>query len=193
MTEDHPGPAELAAYLDGGLSGAERVELEEHLSVCSACCHELIEVQRLRRQPVHRRPAWLAGTAAAAAVVVALLVGQPWAVLQEPGAGESASIERSSTVERPSVEAVTPTEGAVVSRAAIALVWRPAGSGSPLYEVSVTTVAGDSVWATSTRDTVQVLPADLLEPDQTYLWYVDALLRDGRPATTGVRHFRTGR
>ena len=192
MTDRHPEPADLAAYLDGGLRGGERAELEEHLSICSACCSELIAVQRLRRQPVYRRPAWVAGTVAAAAAVVALLVGQPWAVLQERSADGPGSIQRSSSAERPSVEVVAPAAGAVVSPGALVLVWRPGGSGSPLYEVSVTTMEGDSVWTASTRDTLQLLPADILEPDRTYLWYVDALLMDGRPVSTGVHHFRTG-
>ncbi len=190
--EGHLEPGDLAAYLDGGLSDEERAELEAHLSICSACCGELIAVRRLGRQPIHRRPVWLAATAAAAAAVVALLIGQPWALVQAP-ADRMAPVQRTSSADRPFVEVVTPSEGAVVPADELELVWKPAGSSSPLYAVSVTTMDGDSVWAASTRDTVQVLPAGILEPDRTYLWYVDALLTDGRPASSGVHHFRSGR
>lgn len=193
VTNGHLEAGDLAAYLDGGASAEERAGTEAHLSICSVCCGELIAVQRLRRRPMYRRPVWLAGTAVAAAAVVALLVGQPWSLVQVSSADRAAAVERSSSADRPFVEAVTPAEGAAVPAGELVLVWRPAGSGSPLYAVSVATVDGDSVWGASTRDTVQVLPAGILEPDRTYLWYVDALLTDGRPASTGIRHFRTGR
>jgi hypothetical protein len=133
---------------------------------------------------------WLAGTAAAAAAVVALLVGQPWSVIDAPPR-DASSVRVGSPGGTLTVEAVTPMDGAIVRSGELLLVWRATGGESPLYQLMVTTVEGDSVWAASTRDTVVPFPARLLEPNRTYLWYIDALLPDGRPASTGVLHFRT--
>lgn len=55
MTQHHPSLEELSSYLDGQLSGAQRLPLERHLEQCPACQRELEGLQAtvalLRRVP----------------------------------------------------------------------------------------------------------------------------------------------
>lgn len=44
-----PGPAELAAYLDGACRRAARDRIEEHLRICPACVGAVAELRRLLR------------------------------------------------------------------------------------------------------------------------------------------------
>lgn len=187
----HIRPHDLAAYLDGGASEGERALVEAHLSACSACCEELIEVRRLRAESPHRRRVgwYLAGAASAAAVLAILLVGQPW---KEPTPGAVLpSTQRAPSAAAPGVKTLSPGDGEGVGAEGLVFSWRPAGAGPVLYNLVLTTEEGDSIWAATTRDTIVAPPeGDVLEPGRTYLWYVDALLSDGRPASSGVRHFR---
>ena len=76
---DHPDPPELAAFLDGRLSGAAREEVVRHLSLCRECYEVVqeslgdLETERaaVRRVVMPGRRRWLA---MAASVVLCLLV-----------------------------------------------------------------------------------------------------------------------
>lgn len=41
----HPGAAQMQAYLEGALSPAEQSELQEHLSVCTSCAQEVLQLE----------------------------------------------------------------------------------------------------------------------------------------------------
>jgi anti-sigma factor RsiW len=181
----------VAAYLDGGLPENERESLEAHLYECEGCCEELAVLDdTLRTTPkAHSLRRRLAPLAAAAAILAAVLVARPWLESPEIPAGVPDVIERAPDVESPRFEALSPDPGAVVEPGSAILEWRSAGDGAR-YQITVTTLEGDSVWVATTPDTIAVLPAGGLEHEHEYLWYIDAILRDGRTAGTGVSHFR---
>lgn len=182
----------VAAYLDGGLPDSERESLEAHLYECDECCEEVAvldgTVRTTPRSPFLRR--YLAPVAAAAAILAAVLVARPW--LESPGTPGVVPevLERAPDMESTRIEALSPDPGAVVELGSAMLGWRSGGDGAR-YQITVTTVEGDSIWVATTADTMAALPAGTLEPDGEYLWYVDAILPDGRTASTGVSHFRT--
>ena len=68
--------------------------------------------------------------------------------------------------------------------------WRSVAEGAT-YRLSLTDEAGDVLWTVNTPDTTVALVDIMLEADQLYYWYVDALLHDGGSATTGVQQFMT--
>lgn len=103
-------PSELvSAYLDGELSGAERVQLRDHLAGCGRCARELEETQQVRAMvrslpvielpvglvpeadpvvvPLRRNKGFLVGAAAAVVALVvaaaALFAPQPQALSVE--------------------------------------------------------------------------------------------------------------
>jgi len=178
MSDAHLTELQVASYLDQALSAAERAGVEEHLEQCDACRGELVDAARIADTvPAPKRRWLLAGAAAAAAVIgiVLLVPGRKPAgdVIRGPNDGEGV----------PSVTAVTPASGALVSAASLRLTWRPIPTAE-LYRVTVTDAGGAPVWSDSTSDTSAVPPAALV-PGRTYYWVVDALLADGRSATTG--------
>jgi hypothetical protein len=192
MTESsHIRAEDIAAYVDDRVSDNERAALEAHFADCSACCEEIVAVRRLQTASgSQRRILWaVGGSAAVAAVLSLLLIGQPW---KEP---VSPSVEP-STLQRavPTtsiVEIVSPGDGSTIRRPDLVFSWRKPDGEPALYHFVITTEAADSVWSSTTQDTMIVLPRDmLLEQGTTYLWYVDALLPDGRPTSTGVHSFR---
>lgn len=189
----HLDPDLVAAYLDGDLADEHRVSVESHLADCIECCREVAALDdTLRTMPRAgslRRYAMPA--AAVAAILAVVLIARPW--LEEPTTPgvEPLSIERAAPdIASPHIEAVSPAHGGLVDRDSVVLAWRSAGGGAR-YQVTITTAAGDSVWATMIADTEAAIPADALDPHREYLWYVDALLPDGRTSSTGISHFRT--
>jgi predicted anti-sigma-YlaC factor YlaD len=183
----------VAAYLDGELGDEERISVESHLAECDVCCQEVVALdETLRTTPRARSIRRYATPAlAAAAVLAAVLVARPWAE-RPPTPGVSDVIERAAPdVASTRMEAVSPGQGAVVEPDNIGLQWRSAGEGAR-YQITVATTEGDSVWVAMGTDTVATVPAEALVRGIEYLWYVDALLPDGRTASTGVNHFQTG-
>jgi anti-sigma factor RsiW len=56
VQHDHLSAEEVAVYVDGALSQAERLRIEAHLVQCQACFAELIDLLREVRGWEHRRP-----------------------------------------------------------------------------------------------------------------------------------------
>jgi len=183
-TEGHPGEGVIAAYVDRRLGTEERRAVESHLAECDACRAEVVEVARLVRG--RRRP-WILATAglgvAAAAVLIITLVPRG-------GMPPDGPLLRSGSDGAAIIVAISPTDSLPLLPDSVRFVWRAAGMGAS-YRITVMDVRGDVVWAGNTADTAVTAGASL--PRGTaYFWYVDALLPDGRTATTGVRTFRTG-
>jgi hypothetical protein len=89
--------------------------------------------------------------------------------------------------------AVSPPNDAAVAPDAVTFVWHAAGPDAH-YRLTLTEPNGRTAWTAETSDTMlRVPPGIALARDRTYYWYVDALLPDGRSATTGVRRLRTAR
>ena len=177
---------EVVCYVERNLTPADRERLEAHLADCDACTAEVAQLWRLRSSA--RRGRWLAFGAAAAAVLAGVVLLSPGA--RAPG-GEGPLVRDGVPDDGPALLVITPPDGATVEQHP-AMVWHSV-SGATTYRVVVTAENGDSVWSGSTRDTAIVLtPGVALERTRRYLWYVDALLSNGRWATSGVHEFRTG-
>ena len=181
----HLTPEMIAAYLGQEVSGDGRQAVQQHLLTCKECRVDLAEASELGRE--RRRVRWIAVglPAAAAAVLAAVLLG-PFtrnAIDDTPVLrGEQAE----GTVR---FEAVSPINGAEVSRDSLAFRWRSEGAQAH-YVMTLTDENGDIVWTTGTSDTMLGLPRDVgLVSGQTYFWYVDALLEGARSSTTGVQEF----
>jgi hypothetical protein len=62
-----------------------------------------------------------------------------------------------------------------------------------LFRFTLTGQSGEPLWFHETSETSVSLPSEVeLRPGETYFWYVDVLLPDGRTGTTGVLDFIVG-
>ena len=188
--ETHPSSDLIAAYLDGGLSESEGLEVEHHLSDCAICRADMMSAARIL-QRLSRRRKWMYGAPlAAAAAAIAFLLTVPL-----PGTREGSTDGRQSTRTEASREATTtiesvgPTAGATVELGSLRLTWHDVGAST--YSVTLTDELGESVWERNTTDTTVSVPDSIqLVRGAVYYWYVDALLPDASSATTGVLEFR---
>jgi hypothetical protein len=88
------------------------------------------------------------------------------------------------------IDILTPSQGMTVRRADLSFGWLSVGE-DVLYSLAVLDTAGNEVWTGNTTDSILLLPgAVALAQGVNYFWYVDALLPDGRSATTGIHQFR---
>ena len=183
----HLTAEDVAAFLDRHITAAERAAVEAHLAECRLCRDEVTSVRRLMRTgPTVRRVLIPAGLAAAAAVAfIALTLGR--------GPEPTADRVRSPTTLEANGSIVTrlPADGDTISLVKPAMVWS-AIAGEPTYRFTLTDASGQPLWTSTTTDTSVTLPSQvILQPQQTYFWYVDAQRANGRAASTGVRRFKT--
>jgi len=186
-------------YVAGTLEPGTLAEFETHLLGCAQCqaaVREGVAVRAALRDkataPGLERRDWRrrwwpipAGIAAAAAI---LLLLRPWGV-ESPAPGP---IVRGPGELTATLEAVTPPDGAVTVADSVVFTWRSLGVDVS-YRLSLTDERGDLLWFVGTTDTVVPLPSNArVTPGKTHIWYVDALLADGRSATTGAHRFRIG-
>lgn len=182
--------ADIAAYIDGRLSGADLERVEAFLAANPDARAELVEASRLvatvpQKKPQSRR-AWLVGSTLAAAA--ALLVVVPLVNRQSQSLPVQTE-RRSTTDETGRLRAITPAEGAPVSMSDARFIWNSVPGAQ--YRFTLTDANGSVVWETSTADTVALLPKDkTLSASNSYYWNVDALAEDGSSVTTGVRELR---
>lgn len=194
--ETHPGShlevSRVAAYVERALSAEERAAVEAHLAECATCRQEVSDTALFLGRRARRRAWRRAGRAAvplAAAAALLLVLGTPDGTdrsaaerLRDPAGLDAGGL--------PVIEAVAPEEDAVLPADSIGFAWGAAGD-EVLYRITVATEEGGVAWRGESLDTVVVLPDGVeLEPGRAYHWFVDALLPDGREATTGVRRFR---
>lgn len=186
----HVESALIAAYLDHELKETERERVERHLADCRTCRDELAEVLRLVEPRERSRSAgwWVAGGAAVAAILAAVLLVQPG---DSPDtspvfrAGEAQ--ERAE--EAPGIEVLAPPENAVLAPDSLGFAWREVEPGA-LYRFTLADAQGDVVWTDTTGETTVRVPPEVgIDRDRDYYWYVDALLSEGRSATSGIRRF----
>lgn len=179
----HCSEEDLAAYLNGGLSDADRAAADAHLAECHACRTELTTARRLLRARPGAPPRLLVLAAAAAALVGVVLV------TPRSGTGPVADPERDDAPSDRAIvqglQPVAPRDGDTVARSRLQFSWR-SQTGEPLYRLTITTTAGQAVWTGDTGDTTLApMPDLLLAPGSKYFWYVDALDAAGRSLTTG--------
>lgn len=184
----HPDGEQVAAYVERKLTSAEREELEAHLAECADCRREVAEVTLFLRRERSGRRRWLIPSLATAAAAALLLIVVRAGDVDDPGGTRFREFGEAEAL--PAIEAVSPAPEAVLPPGEESFTWRAAGADA-FYRLTVATEEGGVVWREETADTSASLPADIrLAPGRTYYWFVDALLPDGREATTGVRRFR---
>lgn len=191
VTLDGPlRPEDVAAYLDGRLSGEELERVESVLAESPEARRELVEASRLLatlpvRRSSLRRPMLVAGAAAAA---VLALVAIP-TILQDRGT-ERVSAERPARSDDVTgIRKVLPEDGAEVGPTGVRFLWGTVLGAT--YHLTITDTQGRTIWQTSTADTTLILPetVPLLGPT-SYYWNVDALAPDGSSTTTGIHELR---
>jgi predicted anti-sigma-YlaC factor YlaD len=182
---NHLTDHELTAYLERSHSSEERDAIESHLADCDACQAEVLALTRLFRKRRVRKRWYLGGPLAAAAAAAAVLVFSP-----SPERSEEPVLRDSNDGSLAvSLVAVSPNDGDSVAGNTITFTWRRNESIGQ-YRFTLTASDGAEVWSADIADTMLFLPDSVnLLPAASYFWYVDALLPDGRTATTGVRRF----
>jgi hypothetical protein len=178
----------LAAYLDRRLSDEDRDRLEDHLAGCDTCRERLLAATGTLRGERRRTRA---RSASAVAVVTVGIAGVFFLVPSSPTPGSPQLRSGSSDPlgAAPALEAVTPTDGETVVVGSTLLVWRSV-DGAARYRITVSDPESGVVFEKDVADTVVSLGSmGPLAPGEAYVWYVDALLPDGRSVTTGVRSF----
>jgi Putative zinc-finger len=174
---------QIAAYIDRGLSGTERDQIEAHLAECAECRRHVLDTDELIRR-VRRPKRLVIGSALVAAAAALIIVAVP-------------SLRRSDgTLENPlyrdvpassSLIAYGPTGESRVG--SLRFVWSPA-QGAMSYRLTVSRADGATLWTQSGRDTVAALPTSVtLHVGDRYFWVSDALLADGGSRSTGLREF----
>ncbi len=192
MQYQHLTTGEVAAYLEKSLTAPEQERVERHLARCAECRDEVVQVQNI--ESVSRRPGkgrYLGIGAVVAAAVVTLVLVTPFG--RQLLFTDTESPTRSSATEGTvAIGAIAPADGDRVSREGLTLLWHSV-SAETSYQITLTNPQGDVVWTARTSDTTTAVPSTVeLIADASYYWYVDALLEDGRPATTGIQRFVVG-
>ena len=184
-TLEHLTDADVAAYLDRGLTDTRRDRLEAHLAECAECRREILETQQLvkRVRPFWRAPVWGGSLVAAAAVVL---------LVAKLGSGPGRLPETTPPVRADggtSQLVVYGPTGEGISTRGLQFVWG-AAAGAVTYRLTITGRDGAAVWSRSGVDTTVTLPDSIvLRPGQRYFWAVDALLGDGVTRSTRLREF----
>ncbi len=175
-----PDAERIRLLAAGELSQADRLQLTDHLTVCSDCSNEYraalavggwageIELDA-RPTPAVVRPHWR-WVAAAATIVLALAI-PAWIALDD-GGGETGPAFR--TVERPADTAVTPSDGARLDGAPTRLEW--AARNGAAYRVELYDAESSLIWSSERVETAAVeLPQivrDRIGPGELYYWRV---------------------
>lgn len=187
-SERHLEAQEIAAYVDGVISGDRYAAIQAHLGTCAECRVEVFDVSRIVRsaptahsstRPWARR-IWIS-IAAAAAVVV--LVAKPWAPRQE-----TVPVHRGATQTMGAPRALAPT-GQVDG--VTTFVWSSVPQ-TESYHIRLFDSQGTVLWETQTADTVVKLPGSvILRPGRSYFWKVVARIGFDRETASELTEFFT--
>jgi hypothetical protein len=187
---EHLSAENMAALVDRRLSVAARRIAEAHLADCHTCREEFVAVQRLVRSSRRLRRSLMIALPLGAAAALAFM----WIRFDSvPQVTNPPSTLRGAPEGMIEIAAVSPLNGTQVRADSVALIWRDVGDGVR-YQVNLSTSDGSQVFSEATPDTLlRVRVTDQRLHAGTYFWYVDALLADGRTATTGVQRFEVMR
>jgi hypothetical protein len=186
----HLTDEDLAAWLDGTLTGAARTRAEQHLIACDECRNVVVQAggTLVSRKRTRAWPWAGVGLAAAAALVILVVSRGPTSFTTTD------SLERAHapvTEDVPRFEARAPETRSAIARDSLAFAWEGEPEGT-VYQLTISDERGGVVFTTRTTDSTFVLPRDsatALVRGQVYYWLVEALLPDLRSATTAVRSF----
>jgi anti-sigma factor ChrR (cupin superfamily) len=184
---DHLSPETVAAFLDGRLGDGNRATAEAHLSVCTDCRREIVELRALlARSPATRAPRRILVPLAAAAAL-ALAIGIP-ATRSGWTGNQPQAVDRTRPGPSARLTVLGPAPDAVLDGQPT-FAWHAADAGSR-FKLTLVDEQGATLWSVDTGDTVVTPPHDVvLAPGRTYFWYVDALGADGRSMTSGAQRF----
>jgi len=173
---------EIAAYVDRGLDGRKRDEIEDHLVRCAECRESVIRTQDIVDRT--RRSRRLLRTAAVVLAAAAI------ALVAVPSLRRS-SIEKRDALRSDDNGTSMVAYGPIGELKSVPsrFTWSTV-AGAISYRRTLTTHAGAAVWSTSVADTTIVLPASTsLVRGGRYLWVVDAVASDGTTRSTGLHEF----
>lgn len=178
---------ELVAHLDGTLSRADLTDVELHLAECAVCRDELIATRRLvRSRSGSGRQVWRVGAILLAA---SLVLSIP---IARARFRSDTDTERAMAQSAVPIVIVSPVEDATVRSDSLRFVWASVHGGVRVqYRVTITDASGGALWRAETEDTTLVPAGASLHSGTSYLWFVDALLPDGRARTSGTHRFAT--
>lgn len=193
----HLDDAAMASFV-AGAAGERHEKMVTHLAGCARCRHAVAalsttlsapavarEVSRLGSMSARRWAAWTAAALATAATI--LLIVNPFRGTPAPGG----TVFRGNSEGAAPLTLIGPVAGTVVRTDSLIFAWHGLGAQVE-YRITVTDDKGDVVWTRQSPDTEARPPAALLRPGQSYFWYVDALLPNGRSTAAGVERFRMG-
>ena len=183
-------PEDIAAYLDGRLTGSDLQRVEAALARNPEARAELVDASRLVSSlpPAQRRArkqwVWASGSAAAAAAAVLLAVAVP-SLTRGPATTPVKTERRATLPTGAALRTIGPADGALVAQADVQFGWTSLAGAT--YQLTVTDAEGATIWKKSTADTTATLPDSVtLVATRSYYWNVDALAPDGSSATTGI-------
>ncbi|HUQ21265.1 MAG TPA: hypothetical protein VM099_16755 [Gemmatimonadaceae bacterium] len=183
-------PDQVAAYLEGRLSGDELARVEQQLADNPSARRELISTSRILATAPKRssrvRPFTLGATLIAASALLAVSIN----VRQKPLQPDSVvSSERPGAVDEATrVDLLSPVENARIGGTDLRLAWHAVEGAT--YRVVVSDSTGNTLLQKTTTDTVIGVPQTILtKGTHIYYWSVDALAPDGSSMTSGVREF----
>lgn len=195
--DEHLTDSEIAGFIDRGLNGSERGRVESHLAACAECRTAATEVSRMwhalapgafnpdsRKRRPHLKSAFTLAGVLAASIAVVVLVRADSFETNEPAVRSGTSAADVRRV----IEVLAPGEATPVTPADLSFIWR--ATGADLYRLSIFDERGEVVHTVATADTLVSLPEEIeLEPEQLYLWRVDAMT-DGLSGSSGARKLR---
>jgi anti-sigma factor RsiW len=180
----HLGVDETAAYVDGGVTAAERARMNAHLAGCADCRAEVADVVGIVRSAGTSRTrvnrVWIP---AAAAAVLALMWVAPRALRQQAAPQHREEAVTMTVAPRPliPVGSVDTVSG---------LVWAAVPSANS-YRVRVFNAEGTLMWEGETADTVAAIPDSIsLARERSYYWRVEAQTGFDRWAASELTEFR---
>jgi len=165
------------------LSRNERAAAIEHLAACPQCRDEALTAARVVRSEGTRK----AKRVGASAVTVAVLAVAVMVYSRSTPTDSTGPILRESN--RPSASASIGVHAprSTAEAGVIVFAWQSMGP-DVRYRFSLTRSDGSEVWNGGTVDTtLTLLPDVTLSVGETYFWWVDALLLDGRSVTTDLQ------
>jgi hypothetical protein len=157
--------------------------IEEHLSRCADCRENVVKTQEIVAHERRSRRLLHRGLFLAVAAAV-LLVALP--SLRSSMNNAPAVITRSSEQATAAIVAYGPVGE---TRSPVRFVWG-ATADALSYRLTVSAPNGEEVWTASARDTTASIPNNVkLQTGSTYVWIVDAILKDGATRSTGLHEF----
>jgi hypothetical protein len=194
MTPDEDiSSEEMAAYIDGRLSGEARASVEARLAGSPDLRAELVAATRLAAahdSRPRRSSFWTPAAvfvAAAAAVIAVIVVPNRNRDLRPHTAP---SERRIGAEDAGRVNLLAPADAGTLPVASADFAWRAEGDAS--YRITIADSTGATIWTALTTDTTAIMPPTIrLHPGNRYYWYVDALRIDGSSVASGPRSFTT--